>query len=68
MKKRTEGKANPERSMTVNIFSNYKISVDSKSILPIVFAIIVLAALVVSGTNSETLQSVRSLLEAWLGP
>jgi hypothetical protein len=57
MNKRTNKKsAENKPSITVNIFSNIKISLDGKSVLLIIAAvtIAIVTALVVSGGESET--------------
>ena len=54
-------------SVTVNILSNIKISLDGKSVLCIILAVGLFAALVVSGVESETLTNlIRSLIRALL--
>jgi len=66
--KRANGKNKPKNSVTVNIFSNFKISIDGKAVPIFVMGMLIIATLVVSGIEPETLQNIRSLIEAWLGP
>lgn len=64
MNKRTDKKT----PVTVNILSNIKISLDGKSVLGTILAVVLLSALVVSGIESETLANlIRSLIRAFLG-
>ena len=64
MNKRTDKKT----PVTVNILSNNKITLDGKSVLGTILAVVLLSALVVSGVESETLANlIRSLMGAFLG-
>jgi hypothetical protein len=71
MNKRADKKSAERKTpITVNIFSNNRISLDGKSVLFIILAaaIAIVTALVVSGSGTETQSSlIRSLIDALLG-
>jgi hypothetical protein len=67
--KRADNKSSDSKApVTVNIFSNIRVSVGGKSVLGIIIVGVLLVVLDVSGIEPETLLNlIRSFIEAFLG-